>query len=122
MLAGATSGGKGEALCSASGSALRWGTACRAWRAPGLGGSPARQPLLQNGSGCGLLGAGHPSALGGVSCLSLLQPFQPFMTKSPLDSSLLVTSEGLLSSGLDMGTLTILLLLDIGVVSNYLLL
>lgn len=44
------------------------------------------------------------------------------MTKSPLDSSLLVTSEGLLSSGLDTGTLTILLLLDIGVVSNYLLL
>lgn len=36
------------------------------------------------------------------------------MTKSPLDSSLLVTSEGLLSSGLDTGTLTILLLLDIG--------
>lgn len=48
-------------------------SACSGWHAP---------PLLQGGSGCGLLGAGHPSVLADVSRLSS-SPSGLLATKSP---------------------------------------
>lgn len=54
----------GEALAAATGASSAPGQGT----VPAAGGMP--WPFLQGGSGSGLLGAGHPSVLGDVSCLS----------------------------------------------------